>query len=241
MKPSRARQTWYSSLYGCSSFSLRAGLSGHVLPAGPRRRRPGHAPARQSRSSRNAGIFVRQGGPISGSRVSSGPAAVSPKTRRGERRGPVHADQLGGSARYHRRKTNRGRARVRKRGDSSLQLCGHHGIAERQRNGPPLFPSPGSLAFGPHNLFRGRNGGSHGEPRVPLRYRAGAISPRETHHRVGRQYSRDQCAPVAVPGGSQAQRREAMGDRSHPHAHRRAGRSPSADSSRHATWRWRWA
>ncbi len=118
-------------------------------------------------------------------------------------------------------------------GRSALLLRRQPGSAERRLDGHAVLPSYGRIAVTTDHLrHHGRR-----RHRVDLRaqgwHRAGTVPPLEVHHRVGREHSRQQCAPVAVCRGGAAQWREAGGDRSLPHAHGKGCRLAHSDQSGH--------
>ena len=86
---------------------------------------------------------------------------------------------------------------IRQRGDSALFLWRHAGGAQWRLHGPAVFPSPGRVAAGSHDLLGGRRGGTQVGSGRKAGYRAGAIRSLTLHHRLGREYSRQQCSPVA--------------------------------------------
>ena len=127
----------------------------------------------------------------------------------------------------------RHRAGVRTRIDSALQLRRHHGPAQQRRHGPPLLPSPGRLAPRPHHLLLAPAAAALNAT-LGLRY---ATEPEqfrrlEAHHRLGREYSRHQRAPVALHRRSPPQGSQAGRDRPRQDPHRRAGRPLSRHQSR---------
>ena len=106
----------------------------------------------------------------------------------------------------------------------ALQLCRHHGTAERLRHGPALLSSPGRIAARPHHLLGGGRRRPDRRAGLPLRHRARAVPPLQADYRVGREHARHQRASVAVHRGSAPQRREVLHHRSAPQSHGRGRR-----------------
>ncbi len=150
-----------------------------------------------------------------------------PQRRTGRQgRRPLRTHLLGRCAGHHRRTPARRRARVRPRGHPALQLRRQHGAAQQCRHGPPLLPPAGRVAARPHHLFLGRRRRADPGARLPLRHRARAVPPRKADPGLGRQYPRNQRAPVALHRGGAAQRRQVLRDRPQSQSHRQRQRPP---------------
>ena len=106
------------------------------------------------------------------------------------------------------------RHRIRPGSDPALLLRWHTGHPQRRLHGSAFLPPTGGLATRASNLFGSGRGRIEVRHRREARHRARAVSPLALHHRLGRQHSRQQRAPVAVHRGSPPRWRKARGHRS---------------------------